>query len=555
MTQVLCVSWYRFRVTLRDRLGGYLAVVLLIGLVGGVAMAAVAAARRTQSSFPAYLASTNPPDLRGETAVFDPSIDSSSGYNASLVAKIAHLAHVKAVATFTIFNPEIVALNVLNASNGDGIAPANGNHPAGEQPATLGGSTDGAFSTMDRPFVTQGRLADPRRIDEVVVTPGEARIARIHVGSVVPIGVFTNAQVQLPDCCSAGGTIKPYRRIDLKVVGIVVLNNAVVQDDVDALGSETVLFTAAFDRAFRECCASFSGTLIQPDAGSRDLAAVTAELGQFGKKFGVPGRIGDSGNRVIVAKAERAIKPEAIALAVFGAIAALAALLIVAQVIGRQIRRGADEGGILRALGADPLMTASDGLVGMLGAVIIGSLLATGVAVGLSPLAPLGPARPVDPHPGIAFDWTVLGFGLLLLIGALSAIAAAIAYRQAPHRVARRRERIAPRGSRLARAAASSGLPTPTVTGIRFALEPGAGPTAVPARSAILGAMLAVGVAIATVTFGASLTTLVSHPGLYGWNWDYELLSGYGGQQDLPQDQTATLLDHDRYVAAWTGWL
>lgn len=198
-------------------------------------------------------------------------------------------------------------------------------------------------------------------------------------------------------------------------------------------------------------------------------------------------------------------------------------------------------------------MTASDGLVGVLGAVTIGSLLAAGIAIGLSPLAPLGPARAVDPHSGIAFDWTVLGLGLLVLIGVLSAIAAVIAFRQAPHRVARRLERTAPRGSHLARLAARSGLPAPTVTGVRFALEPGGGRTTVPARSAILGAVLAVGVAIATVTFGASLTTLISRPALYGWNWDYELLSGYAGAQDLPEHQTATLLDHDPYVSAWAG--
>ena len=36
---------------------------LLIGLVGGVALGSAAAARRTESSFPVYLASTNPSDL------------------------------------------------------------------------------------------------------------------------------------------------------------------------------------------------------------------------------------------------------------------------------------------------------------------------------------------------------------------------------------------------------------------------------------------------------------------------------------------------------------
>ena len=46
--RVLSVAWYRFRVTFGGRRGGYLTVVLLAGLVGGVAMGAVAAARRTQ---------------------------------------------------------------------------------------------------------------------------------------------------------------------------------------------------------------------------------------------------------------------------------------------------------------------------------------------------------------------------------------------------------------------------------------------------------------------------------------------------------------------------
>ena len=549
---MLRVAWYRFRATLRDRLGGYLAVVLLIGLVGGVAMGAVAAARRTQSSFPAYLASTNPDDLNGGIAIFNPSLGISSGYNASFVAKIARLPHVKRTATLTIFNPEIVSLNLRHASGGDGIAPSYAHLPAGEQPATLGGSTDGQFSTtLDRPFLQHGRLADPTRVDEVVVTPGEARFAGLHIGSVVPIGVFTNAEAEMSSCCTAHGSLK-YRRVNLKVVGIVVLNDAVVQDDVDALGAEFVLFTPAFDREFRKCCAYASETVIQLDHGSRDIPAVTAELARITAK-GARTSGGSGGYADVVTKAERAIKPESIALGVFGAIAALAALLIGAQVIGRQIRGGADDRNVLRALGAGPAMTASDGLVGVVGAVVIGSLLAVGVAVGLSPLAPLGPARPVYPHPGIAFDWTVLGLGLIVLVGALSAIAVVIALRQAPHRVALRVERAAPRGSRLARLAARADMPTPAVTGIRFALEPGAGRTAVPVRSAILGAVLAVGVAIATVTFGASLTTLVSHPALYGWNWDYELLSGYGGQQDLPQHQTAKLLDHDRYVAASAG--
>jgi hypothetical protein len=57
------VTWYRFRSTFGRRCGGYLSVVVLIGLIGGIAMASIAAGRRTQSSYPTFLASTNPSDM------------------------------------------------------------------------------------------------------------------------------------------------------------------------------------------------------------------------------------------------------------------------------------------------------------------------------------------------------------------------------------------------------------------------------------------------------------------------------------------------------------
>ena len=47
---------------------------------------------------------------------------------------------------------------------------------------------------------------------------------------------------------------------------------------------------------------------------------------------------------------------------------------------------------------------------------VLGSVVATGLAVLLSPLTPIGPVRQVDPSPGFAFDGTVLGIGFAVLV-------------------------------------------------------------------------------------------------------------------------------------------
>ncbi len=96
-----------------------------------------------------------------------------------------------------------------------------------------------------------------------------------------------------------------------------------------------------------------------------------------------------------VTPAQQAIEPEAIALAVFGGIAGLSAVLIAGLMIGRILRAESEETRILRAFGASRLTMLSDQLLGVVTAVLLGSLLAVAVAFLLSPLAPLGPVRPV----------------------------------------------------------------------------------------------------------------------------------------------------------------
>ena len=522
--QVLRIAWYRFRGTFSRRWGGYVALALLIGLVGGAAMAATTAGRRTYSSYPDYLEGTNPSDLLV--------VPQTNTYAPGLVKGLAGLPHVRSVQ----------AGDQLTAAT---LRPNGGIGTILVTQVELVASPDGLFSSQDRLTIVQGRMADPRRLDEVVATTEAAAILGLHLGSRIPVGI---------DQDSARDVTPFYRKLDLTVVGLGVLNVQIVHDDIDTNRTGFLVGTPALVRKYGSCCATNSYDGLQLAGGSRSDAVVEQSYEHL---LGTSPATRQSGGQLVLyitsaieAQAQRAIRPEAIALGVFGVIAGLAALIIGIQSISRQLRSGAGETEILRALGAGPAATMADGLLGVLGTVVTGALLAMAVAVGLSPLTLFGPVGTVEPARGVYLDWTVLGLGGLGLVLALGGAAAGLAYRQAPGRLAERVVRE--RGSGLVRTALAAGLPTSGVAGLRFALEPGRGRTAVPVRSVMAGAVLAVLVGVATLTFGASLNALISHPALYGWNFNYALYSvdGYG---PLPLRWTGPLLARDRLVAASTG--
>jgi hypothetical protein len=532
--QDLRIAWYRFRIDFRHRRAGYVAIVLLVGLVGGVAMGSLAAARRTQSSFSTYLASTNP-------STFDVSVYggfnnvSGANYSAAATKEIAALPGVKHVEAAIV----LTAAPVLRSG-----APRLDTAVL-ENTFALA-SVNGLYFDEDRLAVTEGRMANPDRPDEIVMTAVAAHLLGFHVGEVIPYGFYTQQQQGLP----AFGTPKvpPHRRIDAKLVGLVQLNNAIVQDDIDRLPT-FIFFTPALGQEIVADGGQGEGGAVtyglQVDGGNAGVAKVEREFNA------VPTRSTAAFHAIspVEAKVDRTVKPIAIALGVFGAVAALAALLIGVQVISRQLRAADEDLSVLRALGAAPGTTVADGLIGIVGAITVGALLAAVVAFALSPLSPLGPVRSVYPGSAIASDWTVLGIGLAILVVGLGSIALALAYRGAPHRVAQRQASSSPRASRVVHAVASTGLPPPAAVGVRFALESGRGRTAVPVRSALLGAVLAVALVVATLTFGSGLQSLVSHPSLYGWNWTSML----NPTNSVPP-QALTLLGHDHDVAAWAGY-
>ena len=105
---------------------------------------------------------------------------------------------------------------------------------------------------------------------------------------------------------------------------------------------------------------------------------------------------------VIRSQVQQAIRPEAVALSVFGVIAALAMLVLVGQGLAQMITRSAPDTAVLRVLGATRAQAALGAALPGLVAVLAGVALAVAGAVAVSPLAPVGPVRQFAPDHGIA---------------------------------------------------------------------------------------------------------------------------------------------------------
>ncbi|MGD0054370.1 MAG: ABC transporter permease [Acidimicrobiales bacterium] len=530
--RALTLAWYRFRATLRVRRAGYLAVVLLVALVGGVAMGALAGARRTESAFPRYLASTHATAFQADIWNLGESLNGPA--TTSIARRLGHLAGVVRVTSA----PSLLMVPV----NKDGQAPPSDAAIYGSE-VNIVGSVAGMYFRSDRVSVISGRLADPRSTREMDATAAAASILGWHVGETIRFADITPAEAESGTFVPSAADAKSV--VSVKLVGLVVFATQVAHDEVDRYPSD-VLMTPALTRELRSSTTlPLYGFVLKN--GARSVTAVQNEIIKVLPKSTVYAFHDTS---TVLGQVQRASRPVAIALGVFGLIAALAVLLIGGLTIARRLWADSADVDILRALGADSVSATAEATLGLLGAVVLGALLAAAVALLISPLTLLGPIRDVEPSPGFSADWTVLGTGVAVIVLALGLLTIVLAFRRARRSGSRGQEPVV-RDSAVVTAASRAGLALPALVGVRFALQRGRGRTSVPVRSVLVGSVLAVLVVTATVTFANSLRVLNASPALYGWNWNYAIDTGAGGS--VPPI-TSTLLGRDRDVAAWTGF-
>lgn len=171
--------------------------------------------------------------------------------------------------------------------------------------------------------------------------------------------------------------------------------------------------------------------------------------------------------------AQRSAHLEALALAAFAGVGAIALTIILGQALARRVALDATSDNTLVSLGMTKgqLVAAAVGRSSLLASG--GSFLAIVVAIVVSPAFPVGLARRAEIHPGLALDWPVLAASAAVT-GALTLARTALAAWHSNPRAAH----SLPRPSRLADSLAGLGLPVPALAGMRMSLGTGHSPSA-----------------------------------------------------------------------------
>jgi len=461
-----------FRTELRRRWRSWLALAILIAIVGGVVMAAAAAGRRTATAFPTF----------ERTHGYD-----FVAFNGAPTPELARYPSVASITTAPV------------AYNGQPVCACT--HPI----------DNNNFNVMYVPPRAQsrtvnlvaGRMPDPSSPDEVLASFNLQQDNGVHVGTVMRMRMYAASQSEAVNNATGAGPPPTGPLVSFHVVGIEA---AVYEFQAGTTPLYDVYTTPAFARSVLPKTTSGVIYLVKLRHGAADVDAFK----NYVKSLGISTFTSVSTPAALVAGS---IHPQAVGWWLLAALAALAGAAVVGQALSRTRRVESDEFPVFVALGLGRRSLVALGLASTLLVGLAGAAGALALAYALSPLAPVGEARLTEPSAGLRFDVPVL------LGGALATVAVVLALGLWPSIRAARGERDVarrPRSSAVVGFLAATGAPPTMVVGVRNALERGRGTAAAPVATALLGAVLAVAALCGTAVFGSSLAHLDATPALFG---------------------------------------
>ena len=387
----------------------------------------------------------------------------------------------------------------------------------------------GWFTSLEGADVLEGRVPDPDRDDEAVITSPvrEDEEFNIRVGTKL---VWRNLSFEqasqfeagFPDdfeWSSAEGVVT-----ELTVVGVVRLP----MESVTAFASDGLLLTSPGWAAAHldETPVWFTNALVRLRNGAADIPALHAGLERVTGRSDIP--IKDLSTDI--KRVQRSLDLERTALLMFAIAIAITALVLVGQAVVRATSSGIASVPALRALGATSAALAVGLALPM--AVTVAALVATAaiVSVVASRWFPVGLARNVDPDLGTHVVASRETFGLLITaviaIG-LVVVTAMVMQHRLQSRQARR--------TRTMSAAMKSGVPVPLAIGASLAVdaspERGRG-----SRFALPAAIVGVVAVVGALTLVRGIDEIVGHPERTGATWDLEV-TDIGGTPDAEANQ------------------
>ena len=494
-------------VRLRQHWRSWLALAILVALVGGFVIAAAATGRRTAAAFPGFVA------RHGYDALV------YSGY------PLPGLAHI----------PQVVRVTPIRAPYAFLGRCASCRRPI----------DPGSFDVLEVPPASlsrtvrllSGRMPDQSRPDEVLASYTLARNSGAQIGSVIQVLIPTRAQLKKG---RAKVNLAAVPRRSLRVVGFAVTEN----EFPNGQGPRYDLFsTRAFAAAVNHRTQVAPFYYVRLRHGAADLPSFESQLRPLDP---VPPDDLDFD----AAAVQGAIRPQAIGWGVLAGLAALAGLAVIGQAAARQFVAEQDDRQALAALGLRPWQSVAIGLARAAIIGIVGAAGAVALATLLSPLTPVGEARLATGSPGaVEIDPLVTVAGALATVVIVVALSVWPAIRHA--RLSRSDPPRRPAATAL-RAAAWIGGPPSALIGVRYALERGRGRQSVPVGTALLGMVLAVAALCATAVFGASLTRLISTPALYGAPFQAEFTNNGTGSGSAITGSILASLRNDRAIGRIT---
>jgi ABC-type lipoprotein release transport system permease subunit len=505
------IAWLRLEVRRRWRSLAVLA--LLIAVAGGTVMTALAGSRRGASAIERLSAHALP-----ATAMVLPN---TPGFDWNKVQK---LPEVEALTKFIVNGP----LNIEGVS-GDGVS----------FPPT----DDAMTRTIEKPVIFRGRVLDPTRDDEVLVSPKFVRTYHKDIGDTLVLDLPSPAQVMNAD---EDVTRFDGPHITVRIVGVGRTPWGFQTDGPGEPGGLLMSPGVVALHPANTLGPNDPNNPIYVNALVR-LRGGEAAISQFRRDLaGVTGRsdievtnLPDS-----YRTAQRQMAFEARCLFAFGCAAFVAALVLIGQAIARYAAASTAELQTLRAVGMTPRQAIGTAAAAPTIAGVIGAAVGSIAGFVASHWFPIGTASAAEPAPGMTADWVVFGPSLALIC-ALVAVGAGAAGWVALG--AARRAKPA-RRSGVASAAARAGVAVPAVIGARFALEPGRRRTAVPTRPAIIGAVVGVLGVVAAFTLSHGVSDAASHPERFGQTYQVSAFLGINGMDFAPPGKVVAALQADSGV-------